>query len=149
MTNAPDPSGAIKVLSIDGGGIRGIIPAIILDALQKQIGAELHKVFDLISGTSTGGIIALGIGTASKGNGAVHSRRVVESLRAKRPGDFSQELVHCCLHELIRAKIFARGPGSLPAQIFRRYEILIRADAAAHLQLRFAIAGFPSFSKAT
>jgi len=53
----------IKVLSIDGGGIRGIIPAIILRQLQKRLGKNLYEVFDLIAGTSTGGIIALGIGT--------------------------------------------------------------------------------------
>jgi len=53
----------IKVLSIDGGGIRGIIPAIILGQLQKRLGKNLYEVFDLIAGTSTGGIIALGIGT--------------------------------------------------------------------------------------
>jgi len=58
--------GRINVLSIDGGGIRGIIAAAILEALQAQIGRELHEVFDLISGTSTGGIIALGIGTPAK-----------------------------------------------------------------------------------
>ena len=56
---------AIKVLAIDGGGIRGIIPAIILAELQKRLGRNLHQVFDLIAGTSTGGIIALGIGTAA------------------------------------------------------------------------------------
>src|SRR5689334_24238683 len=55
----------IKVLAIDGGGIRGIIPAIILADIQKRLGRNLHQVFDLIAGTSTGGIIALGIGTAS------------------------------------------------------------------------------------
>ena len=54
---------SIKVLSIDGGGIRGIIPAIILADLQKRLGKNLYEVFDLIAGTSTGGIIALGIGT--------------------------------------------------------------------------------------
>jgi hypothetical protein len=54
---------SIKVLSIDGGGIRGIIPAIILAELQRRLGKNLYKVFDLIAGTSTGGIIALGIGT--------------------------------------------------------------------------------------
>jgi hypothetical protein len=54
----------IKVLSIDGGGIRGIIPAIILGEMQKRLGKDLHNAFDLIAGTSTGGIIALGIGTA-------------------------------------------------------------------------------------
>ena len=53
----------IHVLSIDGGGIRGIIPARILADLRRRVGRDLHEVFDLISGTSTGGIIALGIGT--------------------------------------------------------------------------------------
>jgi len=57
---------SIKVLSIDGGGIRGIIPAIILDALQKRLGKEPWQTFDLIAGTSTGGIITVGIGTACK-----------------------------------------------------------------------------------
>lgn len=55
---------SIKVLAIDGGGIRGIIPALILSEIQKQLSKELWQCFDLISGTSTGGIIALGIGTA-------------------------------------------------------------------------------------
>src|SRR5437879_669145 len=57
----------INVLSIDGGGIRGIIPARILSAIEDGIGQPLHKVFDLIAGTSTGGIIALGIGTIANG----------------------------------------------------------------------------------
>jgi len=54
---------SIKVLAIDGGGIRGIIPAVILAELQKRLGQDLYKSFDLVCGTSTGGIIALGIGT--------------------------------------------------------------------------------------
>lgn len=56
-------SRSIKVLSIDGGGIRGIIPAVILAELQKRLEKSLWQAFDLIAGTSTGGIIALGIGT--------------------------------------------------------------------------------------
>lgn len=57
----------INVLSIDGGGIRGIIPAMILDALLKRVGKKAHEVFDLIAGTSTGGIITVGIGTSCSG----------------------------------------------------------------------------------
>ncbi|HEV3220782.1 MAG TPA: patatin-like phospholipase family protein [Candidatus Acidoferrales bacterium] len=59
----------INVLSIDGGGIRGIIPAVILESLQKALGQPLHEVFDLIAGTSTGGIIAVAIGTKAKPDG--------------------------------------------------------------------------------
>ena len=62
---------SIKILAIDGGGIRGIIPAVILASLQERLGAELWRSFDLIAGTSTGGIIALGLGTrCSALNGA-------------------------------------------------------------------------------
>lgn len=50
-----------KVLSIDGGGIRGIIPSMILAEIEKRTGKRIHEMFDLIAGTSTGGIIALGL----------------------------------------------------------------------------------------
>jgi patatin-like phospholipase/acyl hydrolase len=55
-----------RILSIDGGGIRGIIPAKVLEELEAQIqreqpGIKLHQYFDLICGTSTGAILAIGI----------------------------------------------------------------------------------------
>ncbi len=46
-----------RILQIDGGGIKGLIPVIFLDLLQKDIKQPLHKYFDMISGTSTGSII--------------------------------------------------------------------------------------------
>ncbi len=48
---------SFKILTIDGGGVRGIFPAHILASLAKQLG-PLWKVFDLVAGTSTGAIIA-------------------------------------------------------------------------------------------
>jgi patatin-like phospholipase/acyl hydrolase len=52
-----------RILSIDGGGIRGIFPAAFLAGLERQYlgGAPIARYFDLIAGTSTGGIIALGL----------------------------------------------------------------------------------------
>jgi uncharacterized protein len=50
-----------KVLSIDGGGIRGIIPAMILAEIEDRTGKPIAEMFDLIAGTSTGGILALGL----------------------------------------------------------------------------------------
>lgn len=56
----------IRILSIDGGGIRGILPGTILTYLEKKIkektgdkNASIGQYFDLIAGTSTGGILAL------------------------------------------------------------------------------------------
>ncbi len=50
-----------NVLSIDGGGIRGIIPARILQYIEEQTEKKICNLFDLIAGTSTGGIIALAL----------------------------------------------------------------------------------------
>lgn len=50
-----------KILSIDGGGIRGIIPAVILADIEHRTKKPISKLFDIIAGTSTGGILALGL----------------------------------------------------------------------------------------
>jgi hypothetical protein len=55
-----------RVLSIDGGGIKGAFAAAFLDGLQARLAHPLWAYFDLIAGTSTGGIIALGIGAGLK-----------------------------------------------------------------------------------
>lgn len=49
-----------KILSIDGGGIRGVIPAFVLAELERAAGKPVAEMFDMVVGTSTGGIIALG-----------------------------------------------------------------------------------------
>ena len=51
-----------RILSLDGGGIRGIITAIILQRLNAEVGLSgwLDST-DLIAGTSTGGLLALGL----------------------------------------------------------------------------------------
>ncbi len=47
-----------RILSIDGGGIRGIIPASTLVALEQQIGKPARECFDFVAGTSTGALIS-------------------------------------------------------------------------------------------
>ncbi|MCR3761296.1 patatin-like phospholipase family protein [Clostridium felsineum] len=54
-----------KILSIDGGGIKGVFPATILKIIEENILKEnenIYEYFDIITGTSTGAIIALGLG---------------------------------------------------------------------------------------
>jgi patatin-like phospholipase/acyl hydrolase len=55
-----------RILTIDGGGIRGLVSAIWLEALQQRLQAAgkgpLHAHFDLIAGSSTGALIAAGLG---------------------------------------------------------------------------------------
>jgi patatin-like phospholipase/acyl hydrolase len=56
----------VKILSIDGGGIRGLIPALVLKELEDRLrdctkGGALASTFDLIAGTSTGAFITIGL----------------------------------------------------------------------------------------
>jgi len=50
-----------RILTIDGGGVRGIIPAVLLAALERQTGRLTRDGFDFVAGTSTGAVLAAGI----------------------------------------------------------------------------------------
>ena len=51
----------MKVLSIDGVGVRGIIPARILQEIETRTNKPISKLFNIVSGTSTGGLLTLAI----------------------------------------------------------------------------------------
>jgi len=51
-----------QILSLDGGGIRGLFSAAVLASLEDDLGISIMDHFDLITGTSTGGIIAIALG---------------------------------------------------------------------------------------
>jgi patatin-like phospholipase/acyl hydrolase len=55
------PDGTRRILSIDGGGIRGLIPALVLSQIEQRAKRPVAELFDVIAGTSTGGILALGL----------------------------------------------------------------------------------------
>ena len=50
-----------KILSIDGGGIKGLYSAVVLAHIEAEFDVKLADYFDMICGTSTGGLIALGL----------------------------------------------------------------------------------------
>lgn len=61
-----ETSGERYILSIDGGGIRGIIPAVLLSSMNSYLRSKgdmkpLYSHFDLIAGTSTGALLSLGL----------------------------------------------------------------------------------------
>jgi len=51
----------VWILSIDGGGIRGLIPSMILQKLEEKLKVRIADIFDVVAGTSTGSIISLGL----------------------------------------------------------------------------------------
>ena len=52
----------LSILSMDGGGMRGLATVQMLRRLEKGTGKRIHEMFDLICGTSTGGMLAVALG---------------------------------------------------------------------------------------
>ena len=86
-----------KVLSIDGGGLRGLMPATFLAELEKLVSKPLCYYFDLVCGTSTGGIIALAIASEQ-------SMSVVQQLYEDKASDIFPSLSNCNLWEKKRCR---------------------------------------------
>lgn len=72
-----------QILSLDGGGIKGLFSAAVLAAIEEDLGINIVDHFDLITGTSTGGIIALALGLGMK------PREIVEFYLNEGPKIFS------------------------------------------------------------
>lgn len=73
-----------RILTIDGGGIRGVFPAAFLANLEEDLDQPIGSYFDLISGTSTGGIIAIGLGLG------LSAREILALYEDKGPAIFGQ-----------------------------------------------------------
>ncbi len=94
----------VRVLSIDGGGMRGIIPALVLAEIERRSGRRISDLFDLLVGTSTGGILAMGLAMPGPGGASAFA---------------ASELVEFYTDD--GARIFAGGgPPTLHERIFGR-----------------------------
>ena len=61
LVQQPSEDRPIRVLSLDAGGIRGIIELHVLVALEERTGQPISELFDLFVGTSTGSAITIGM----------------------------------------------------------------------------------------
>jgi len=79
----------VRILAIDGGGIRGIIPAMVLAEIERRTGRRTTELFDLVAGTSTGGILACALAVPSPRFSAAE---LVELYTREGPGIFRRSL---------------------------------------------------------
>ncbi|XP_031117083.1 patatin-like protein 1 [Ipomoea triloba] len=111
--NRPPPSSGnlITVLSIDGGGIRGIIPGVILAYLEKQLqeldgeDARIADYFDVVAGTSTGGLVTAMLTAPDKDKRPLYAAKDIVPFYLKHcPGIFPQTSgPFSCIIDLFKA----------------------------------------------
>jgi patatin-like phospholipase/acyl hydrolase len=96
------------ILSIDGGGVRGLIPLRILEAIesrlaQRGVNAPMHQVFDLMAGTSTGGLIAAGLCAPRPGGTTGEAAATISELRTFYEREARDIFTHSINARLTRA----------------------------------------------
>jgi patatin-like phospholipase/acyl hydrolase len=87
-----------RILSIDGGGIKGLFAAAFLAGLEEILSVDSWRFFDLIVGTSTGGILALGMGSG------LTAGRIVNFYQMYGPTIFHRSLKSRILAPLFRSR---------------------------------------------
>lgn len=89
----------VRILSLDGGGVRGIAEARILEHLETELGMPISSAFHLVGGTSAGGILATFITTPDE-PGSEHPKyaagELVEILQQRSTEMFVQRYISCC-----------------------------------------------------
>ncbi len=98
------------ILSIDGGGMRGIVPAVLLaklSALLEELGDNrpLYSHFDLIAGTSTGGLLALALSTPVERTGLEVDSRYVSYIYEEQEQTFWQKVLRRPKQETLKGTL--------------------------------------------
>ena len=110
-----------KILSLDGGGIRGVIPASVLAYIEERTGRRVADMFDLVAGTSTGGLLALGLTKPNaEGGPAYTARQMVELYEREGMRIFHRDLWYraAALENLLDHKYPSQGIEGVLARYF-------------------------------
>lgn len=81
----------IRILSIDGGGIRGVIPCILLREIEKITQKHPTEIFDFITGTSIGGIISLALTTPDTSKKPLYSSQDILKILTEHGEDIFKD----------------------------------------------------------
>jgi patatin-like phospholipase/acyl hydrolase len=104
-----------QILSLDGGGFKGIYSAAVLAHLEEDLDIRITDHFDLIAGTSTGGIIALGLGRGLrpreivefyvKHGHAIFKKNQHTSVRWAFKNKFDADALECAAKDLYKDRL--------------------------------------------
>lgn len=122
--NLPPSSGnMITILSIDGGGVRGIIPSTILEFLEAKLqeldgpDVRIADYFDIIAGTSTGGLVTAMLACPNKNNRPLFTAKGITNFYLEQSRYIFPQITGCA--KLVRALIGPLYSGTYLHKIIR------------------------------
>jgi patatin-like phospholipase/acyl hydrolase len=89
-----------RILAIDGGGVRGVIPAAALATLEEHLGGRARDHFDFVAGTSTGALIAAAVAAG------VPAERIVQMYVERAPKLFTKVPVISTLSRILFGRMY-------------------------------------------
>ncbi len=89
-----------RILTIDGGGVRGVIPATLLAHLEATTGQPTRESFDFVAGTSTGAVLAAGIAAG------IPAARLVATYAERSPDVFRRIPILSTLRRIVRGEMY-------------------------------------------
>jgi predicted acylesterase/phospholipase RssA len=92
-----------RILSIDGGGVRGIIPAVLLAALEREAGRPARETFDFVAGTSSGAVLTAGIAAG------IPAERMVGLFETRSPEVFRSIPILSGIRRLVTGTLYDTG----------------------------------------
>ena len=92
-----------RILTIDGGGVRGIVPATVLAAMERATGQPARQAFDFVAGTSTGAVIAAGIAAG------IPAERLARLYAERAPRLFRRIPVLSTLRRVVSGEMYDTG----------------------------------------
>jgi hypothetical protein len=128
-------SSLVTILSIDGGGIRGIIPAYFLNVIEQETQLRTAHLFDFLVGVSTGSILASGLTVPDKNGEPKYSANdMLNIYKNDAKAVFTASLTHkiMTLSGLLGPKFQSSGMQHLTASYFGNIEMV---DLLSHVIL--------------
>ena len=118
----------MKVLCIDGGGIRGLIPALVLAEIERRTGRRIAEMVDLVAGTSTGGVLACGLTRPGTDGEPAHT---AELARLREEVDqLTAQVLRLQEEQSFTMRLLAEGGGAREAPALEAGE----PDSTTHLE---------------
>lgn len=141
------PKAPFRILSLDGGGAKGFYSLGVLREIEGLVGKPLHEAFDLVFGTSTGGIIAslISLGYSVDDIHTLYREHVPRIMQRKTPSEKSKALAELATEVFAKARFDAvkTGVGIVTTKwMIERPMIFKGSVAQAHGRIGTFVPGF-------